>query len=61
MSADKDEERLNAYRAALINLCQQQGGSLFVKTPEVTPPGSLLWRWTDEGLEFRFHPDTTPS
>ena len=52
--------RLDAYRAALINLCQQNGGSLKVSTPEVTPAGSLLWRWVDDGLEFRFTADGVP-
>lgn len=55
------EERLNAYRAALVNLCQQNGGRFTVQTPYTTPPGSLLWRWTPEGLEFRFTPDGVPS
>lgn len=57
---DESIVRLDAYRAALINLCQQNGGSLMVSTPEVTPAGSLLWRWTDNGLEFRFTEDGVP-
>ena len=59
--AAEEEERLNAYRAALVNLCQQNGGTLFVKTPELTQPGSLLWRWTPEGLGFRFTQDGAAS
>ncbi len=55
--ADDELARLNAYRAALINLCEQNGGSLVVKTPNVTVAGSLLWRWIPDGLEFRFVKD----
>lgn len=57
----EDPDRLNAYRAALINLCQENGGALFVRTPDTTPGGTLLWRWTPDGLEFRFVQDGTPS
>lgn len=60
-NGSEEEQRLNAYRAALVNLCQQNGGSLLVKTPELTPAGSLLWRWTPDGLEFRFTQDGAPS
>jgi hypothetical protein len=56
----EESERLDAYRAALVNLCQQNGGRIIVTTPELTPPGSLLWRWVPEGLEFRFHKDGEP-
>jgi hypothetical protein len=54
------EDRLNAYRAALANLCLQGGGTLFVKTLDLTPQGSLLHRWNPDGLEFRFHADGEP-
>ena len=52
-----DEEKLNTYRAALANLCLQNGGCLIVKTLDVTPPGTLMNRWVEDGLEFRFEPD----
>ena len=56
----EDEERLNAYRAALISLCDQNGGRLFVKTPEFTPPGTIMWHWVPDGIEFRSVPDGAP-
>lgn len=55
-----DEEKLNTYRAALANLCMQNGGSMIVKTLAVTPPGTLLNRWVKDGLEFHFQPDGRP-
>ena len=55
-----DEEKLNIYRAAIANLCMQNGGSMIVKTIDVTPPGSLLNRWVEDGIEFRFVPDGVP-
>ena len=58
---NEESERLEAYRAALVNLCQQNGGGIIVKTPPLTPAGSLLWRWIPEGLEFRFTEDGEPS
>ena len=55
-----DEERLNIYRAALANLCMQNGGTLHVKTLDRTPPGTILNRWVEDGIEFRFMPDGVP-
>lgn len=52
-----DEERLNIYRAALANLCMQNGGSVVVKTMPRTPPGTLMNRWVEDGIEFRFVSD----
>ena len=58
MMTEEELELLNAYRCAVINLCAQNGGSLAVAVPESgTPAGSVLWRWTPEGLEFEWRKD----
>ena len=52
-----EESTLNLYRAALIALCNDNGGGVVIKTPEMTPPGTIMSRWVDEGVEFKFIAD----
>ena len=53
-------KHLDAYRDALANLVQQNAGHLVVKTQH-SAAGTLMWRRTDEGIEFRYIEDGPPS
>ena len=57
---EQERKHLDAYRDALANLVQQNGGHLVVKTP-LAATGTLMWRRTAEGVEFRYVEDGPPS
>lgn len=56
LTLGEEEQRLNAYRAVIATLCLSNGGTYSIDVPEL-PPGTIMWRWTEDGLEFKFQPD----